>query len=457
MNSSSEQTLQNSQIVDQFIELFKELLRYHHPQDRFEDEGQFVMRKSVSHWVELKQPIKCLLPAFPFKSTNKEKVFGVLPDRGEQIAIDRLEYFCNEVGKIYEFGCKILIVTDGRVYADLVNAEYHAVQAYRNAILERFNSSPCFEVTNVLAEMQNSINDEFGTSIEDDPTAQMLMEKFGTTDEDVDQAIRTDPNLKVVYLAFLNWLRFELGPWKDNTECVTRNAVKRRCKYVAREMIKRNIAYSSVLKSRYPHHVRFSIHGHDNSQKFGIRMFPGSQCITPWHNTVCKMLDGRIVLLKTIVVQYLNVIQQLEQEKAKNKSKEEIEVPFLRDTSHLQDKRNHKDFIAEAKRFNAWSKGSNCSFRLERTESGQPWQYIEDKKPIEEPVEEPTSVRDEKPVKEECKESSVMTPRTRMASRTEIIHSKQIHQSFSPKSFPLMLFQILFFAFVSPLMYLYLV
>jgi len=70
----------------------------------------------------------------------------------------------------------------------------------------------------------------------------------------------------------------------------------------------RSNAYSNLIKTKYPNYIRFSIHGHDNSNKFAIcfyKTFGLNYCVTPWHNVICKMLDGRILLFKYIVIQYI--------------------------------------------------------------------------------------------------------------------------------------------------------
>lgn len=63
------------------------------------------------------QPVEMCLPAFPFKSANKVyKVFGTLPDKAEELALERLNTMCVRIGEVYAPGAKILIISDGLVY-----------------------------------------------------------------------------------------------------------------------------------------------------------------------------------------------------------------------------------------------------------------------------------------------------------------------------------------------------
>lgn len=62
------------------------------------------------------------LPAFPFKSANKvDKVFGILPDKAEELALERLNTMCIRIRDVYPPGAKLTIISDGLVYNGLSN------------------------------------------------------------------------------------------------------------------------------------------------------------------------------------------------------------------------------------------------------------------------------------------------------------------------------------------------
>lgn len=61
--------------------------------------------------------VRMVLPAFPFKSPNREgKVLGASPDLGEEIALANLQSFCDSIKGVYEHGAEIFITSDGIVY-----------------------------------------------------------------------------------------------------------------------------------------------------------------------------------------------------------------------------------------------------------------------------------------------------------------------------------------------------
>lgn len=76
-------------------------------------------------------PIQFIIPAFPFKSRNTEsKVLGVLPDKGEELALLTLNSFIDKVTPIYPKGAHLTIISDGRVFADDLDVKYENVSKY---------------------------------------------------------------------------------------------------------------------------------------------------------------------------------------------------------------------------------------------------------------------------------------------------------------------------------------
>ncbi|KAL9628926.1 MAG: hypothetical protein Q9164_007096, partial [Protoblastenia rupestris] len=86
--------------------------------DRFE---QFVpqLHKQLTDTVSKKEPVRFILPAFPFKAptaNNKSKILGSFPDKAEEIALQTLDGFADSIAEIYEGGANVMIVSDASVY-----------------------------------------------------------------------------------------------------------------------------------------------------------------------------------------------------------------------------------------------------------------------------------------------------------------------------------------------------
>lgn len=71
----------------------------------------------IDEFVMAGRQVEMCLPAFPFKSANRVyKVFGILPDKAEELAMERLNTMCARIGQVYEPGAKLTIISDGLVY-----------------------------------------------------------------------------------------------------------------------------------------------------------------------------------------------------------------------------------------------------------------------------------------------------------------------------------------------------
>ncbi|WP_241480358.1 L-tyrosine/L-tryptophan isonitrile synthase family protein [Legionella norrlandica] len=81
--------------------------------------------------VEKHKPVIFVLPAFPGKSPNPEKVLGPLPDFAERLALNFLGNLCQRIKKFYTPGIKIILCSDGRVFSDVVGMKESNVTAYQ--------------------------------------------------------------------------------------------------------------------------------------------------------------------------------------------------------------------------------------------------------------------------------------------------------------------------------------
>jgi hypothetical protein len=79
----------------------------------------------LNEFVRAGTQIDMSLPAFPFKSANKVyKALGFLPDKAEEIALERLHNMCKRIEEFYKPGAKVVIISDGLVYNGLFHTKY---------------------------------------------------------------------------------------------------------------------------------------------------------------------------------------------------------------------------------------------------------------------------------------------------------------------------------------------
>ena len=78
---------------------------------------------TVEERVKHGEPIRMILPAFPFKSPNaRDKVLGTMPDFGEELALAHLNGLCENISQVYEPGADVYISSDGLVYNGKITA-----------------------------------------------------------------------------------------------------------------------------------------------------------------------------------------------------------------------------------------------------------------------------------------------------------------------------------------------
>lgn len=86
--------------------------------DEWDSKGLEHFKNTVDFFTSRLAPVEAVLPAFPCKSSNLEKVSGPLPDKGEELALTRLITFAKSVKQIYPPGIILHIVSDGHVFSD---------------------------------------------------------------------------------------------------------------------------------------------------------------------------------------------------------------------------------------------------------------------------------------------------------------------------------------------------
>lgn len=239
--------------------------------------------QKINFLLERQQPIHFVLPAFPAKSPNSQKVLGKLPDMGERVSLELLQSLCNQIQEIYAPGAKITICSDGRVFSDLVSVSDEDVTAYgqeiKNIISEiEANSLDLFNMEDVFNE--HSFSD----------MRQRLAKEYATSIEELRSLVKTDSNHRNLFNGIH---RFLVEDYKVLQPDKSRNKVRSECKEIAYHVIQRSNAWSNLVAARFPQSLRLSIHPQPrDSEKIGIHMIKTEDSWgTPWHNVAVH--DGK--------------------------------------------------------------------------------------------------------------------------------------------------------------------
>lgn len=96
--------------------------------------GMLTFIDKATFWIRRYLPIRMALPAFPCKTTNRDKAAASVPDGGEFEALAILSSFCQKAEQIYEPGISLCIVSDGHVFSDCIGADDSTVTMYSNRL-----------------------------------------------------------------------------------------------------------------------------------------------------------------------------------------------------------------------------------------------------------------------------------------------------------------------------------
>ena len=263
------------------------------PGDRYEDTLEPKMLATLRSFVAKQEPINMVVPAYPFKSPNREsKVLGPNPDVGERMSLQHLNSIGARIQQIYPPGGHVTIVSDGLCYNDLLGVSDEEVFDYAKGLHRIVESlgPKHLKFTN-LFELMDS--DSSPTSAEEYASRvgklrENLLVSFLPPGYDFDEDIKKDENALLTYRGYIKFLDSDLATF-FRAKGMSKSAARKHCSKVARGMIERGKAFSALVANKSPLHIRLSIHASDNTSKLSVTLLPqkryGTSPVTPWHNT----------------------------------------------------------------------------------------------------------------------------------------------------------------------------
>ncbi|MDF9618647.1 L-tyrosine/L-tryptophan isonitrile synthase family protein [Pseudomonas entomophila] len=255
--------------------------------DRFADVGKVNLAKDLARCFELGEPVRMVLPGFPCKSPNdRDKTFGVLPDYGEVMAIDRLDRLGQEIAALHAPGCEIVILSDGTTFNDIVGVPDDVRRHYNQAL-----RTLC--VTHSIRWV--SMEDLFPQASSPEALRATLVKQARLPWKNVEALIeqcQQDESLARSHdklcSHLYNDLRLCRQPGQDEDEHL------RQISYKAYQMMLRGQALNAAVDRFFPEHIRLSVHQYDNAgPKFTVALADGlHHVISPWHAVPVRQLDG---------------------------------------------------------------------------------------------------------------------------------------------------------------------
>ncbi|KAJ5779598.1 hypothetical protein N7457_007318 [Penicillium paradoxum] len=256
----------------------------------------------IDEFVMTGRRVQACLPAFPFKSANKVfKVLGSLPDKAEELALDRLNTMCLRIQQIYPPGAAVTIISDGITYNDLLCISDQETWAYgealrKMAIQNKFDFISFSRLKDLLEFPMPEKISEIVYVANCTTFRRLLFNKYGKEDLDIDYEIRTNPDTKLTFLGYKRFLESDLKHIFPRGANRSANSYRRDCKYLAKQMLIRGYAFAGAVKNAYPNHVRLSIHESMAGNKLSISLLnTKTGFTTPWHCSVAHLATGEWV------------------------------------------------------------------------------------------------------------------------------------------------------------------
>ncbi|KAI1361904.1 Pyoverdine/dityrosine biosynthesis protein-domain-containing protein [Xylaria arbuscula] len=254
----------------------------------------------VSRFVAEGKRVEACLPAFPFKSANKVyKVLGRLPDKAEELALDRLNTMCKRIEKIYPPGAQITIVSDGIVYSDLLSISDQDTWLYGEAlrVMAAEKNFDCIGFSSEKDLLNFNLREEMREIIYVANCAnfrRVLLNKYDNDDIDIDHEIATNEDTKLTYLGYKRFLESDLKHIFPRGANRSGHAYTKDCKYIAKQMLIRGYAFAGAVRDTYPNHLRLSIHESIGAvAKISVSLLnTRTGFTTPWHCSVAQLADG---------------------------------------------------------------------------------------------------------------------------------------------------------------------
>ncbi|HBI2945444.1 TPA: isocyanide synthase family protein [Legionella pneumophila] len=244
-------------------------------------------------------PVTFILPAFPGKSPNPEKVLGPLPDHAERLSLNFLGTLCQRIKTFYTPGIKMILCSDGRVFSDVVGMNESDVTAYQVELDRLINEMS-------LADLSIFNLDYFYKDLHFVQMRDELMKRYGQSLDFLKHKIRNgakpsaSPDEQEANRMYSGITRFLFEDAMHAGQSKSRTAIQKESRSKAYEVIRRSNAWSALISEYFPEAVRLSIHPQTcGSKKLGIRLIGNESWMTPWHGVAVESKKGYVLLKRS--------------------------------------------------------------------------------------------------------------------------------------------------------------
>ncbi|WP_422777215.1 isocyanide synthase family protein [Pseudomonas mediterranea] len=255
--------------------------------DRFETQGREHLAYRLGQCFDQRRPVRLILPGFPCKSPNAiDQTFGVLPDYGEFMAIERLDQMGQAIAALHEPGCVVSILSDGTTFNDIVGVTDDVRAAYNRALRELCTTHTIEWVSMEDLFPQAQSAEAVRASLV--KQARLPWKNLG----DLIEQSRHDEALGRTHDNLCSHLYNDLRLCREDGQ--SEDEYLQQINYKAYQMMLRGQALNAAVDRFFPDDIRLSVHQYSNAgPKFTVGLAEGlSRVDSPWHAVPVCNLDG---------------------------------------------------------------------------------------------------------------------------------------------------------------------
>ncbi|QKX57701.1 uncharacterized protein TRUGW13939_04819 [Talaromyces rugulosus] len=255
-------------------------------------EGRLKFKEHVEHWICVNEPIRFVIPSYPFKSENPDKVTGSLPDMSEYIGLFRLHALTLDIQQVYNLGAEVTVASD-----DIYPTSDEKVWEYSQAInhmAKSYNFNVRICSPHELLKLPNSVVDR-KSYIDGLVQCRSIINKR-TKPEKLEELFKRDPDSLRTYSQMSRFYEVDLKhtPVLKN---LNRTQGKVVTKKLARATMARSEAFTGLVLEALPNHVRLSVHASSGTVKLSFPLVPqgsnkASMFRVPWMSSIAVNVAG---------------------------------------------------------------------------------------------------------------------------------------------------------------------
>lgn len=255
--------------------------------DCFETQGRAYLATRLGHYFDQGLPVRLVLPGFPCKSPNvDDQTFGVLPDYGEVMAIERLDQVGQAIAAMHAPGCVVSILSDGTTFNDIVGVADDVRAAYNLALRELCDTHTIQWV---------SMEDLFPQARSAEAIRASLIKQARLPWKNLGELIeqsRHDESLGRTHDNLCSHLYNDLRLCREEGQ--SEDEYLQQISFKAYQMMHRGQALNAAVDRFFGDDIRLSVHQYSNAgPKFTFGLADGlTRADSPWHAVPVRNLDG---------------------------------------------------------------------------------------------------------------------------------------------------------------------